>query len=61
MPSYPAAVVRAGGLPMVIPPLPAVGAGAVLERIDPEYRHTPGRVLTRVLDEHHRPEQGAAP
>ncbi|MEX5295241.1 hypothetical protein QYM41_08165 [Kocuria sp. CPCC 205268] len=27
---------------------------ALLERIDPDYRHTPGRVLTRVLDEHHR-------
>lgn len=32
--TYPAAVIRGGGLPMVIPPLPAVGAGAVLERID---------------------------
>lgn len=29
-----------------------------LERIDPGYQHTPGRVLDRVLDEQHRAEQG---
>ncbi len=27
---------------------------AALERIDPEHRNTPGKVLSRVLDEHHR-------
>lgn len=32
--TYPSAVVREGGLPMIIPPLPAIGCGAVLERID---------------------------
>jgi putative glutamine amidotransferase len=32
--NYPAAVARAGGLPMVIPPLPALGVGAVIEHID---------------------------
>jgi putative glutamine amidotransferase len=32
--NYPAAAVRAGGLPMVLPPLPAIGAGPVLERVD---------------------------
>jgi putative glutamine amidotransferase len=32
--TYPAAVLQAGGLPMVLPPLPAIGAGAVLDRID---------------------------
>jgi hypothetical protein len=28
---------------------------AALERFDPDHRNTPGRVLTRLLDEHHRP------
>lgn len=28
---------------------------AALERVDPEHRDTPGRVLSRILDEHHRP------
>lgn len=32
--TYPTAVVREGGMPMIIPPLPAIGCGAVLERID---------------------------
>jgi putative glutamine amidotransferase len=32
--SYPAAVAAAGGLPVVIPPLPALGAAAVIERLD---------------------------
>ena len=32
--SYPSAIVQAGGLPMVIPPLPAIGVGAILERVD---------------------------
>jgi hypothetical protein len=48
-----------GGDPSVVYDVEAIVA--VLERIDPGYRHTPGRVLTRVLDEHHRPEQGATP
>jgi len=32
--SYPIATVQAGGLPMVLPPLPSVGVDAVLERVD---------------------------
>lgn len=31
---------------------------ATLERLDPGYQHTPGRVLSHILDEHHRHEGG---
>jgi hypothetical protein len=43
-----------GGDPSVVYDVGAILAA--LERIDPGYQHTPGRVLTRVLDEHHRSE-----
>lgn len=32
--TYPSAVAAAGGVPMVIPPLPALGAAAVIDRVD---------------------------
>ena len=31
---YPTAVMQVGGLPMVIPPIPAIGVGAICERVE---------------------------
>lgn len=45
-----------GGDPSVVYDVEAILTA--LERIDPGYQHAPGRVLARILDEHHHQQKG---